>query len=97
MVAQAQPLRLFYFPSPQSLRPPAVGFQPKPGLSALGSACGSTLSRPTARPAALAFLPLALSLNHLFIKLNLTAAAAAVAADIAIAAAAGAAIAIAFG
>lgn len=91
-------MRLFYFPSIQSQQPPAVGFQPKPGLSALGSAFGVwPAARPAARPAALAFSPAALSLNHLFIKLNLTAAAAAVAAAIATAAAAGAAIAIAFG
>ena len=58
----------------------------RPELST--SACG---------PCLLAFLPSALSLNHLFIKLNLTVAAAAVAAAILTAAAAGAAIAIAFG
>lgn len=90
-VAKVQPLRLFYFPSPSpsAYRPLASAYGLRPPVSAWAFNLGL-------RP--LAFLPSALSLNHLFIKLNLTAAAAVVAAaDIAIAAAAGAAIAIAFG
>lgn len=89
-VASAQPLRLFYFPSPSpsAYRPLASAYGLRPPVSAWAFNLGL-------RP--LALLPSALSLNHLFIKLNLTVAAAAVAAAILTAAAAGAAIAIAFG
>ena len=86
-VASAQPLRLFYFPTPSAWAS-RLGLWPS-------TSCLGLSFQP--RPAALAFLPSALSLNHLFIKLNLTVAAAAVAAAILTAAAAGAAIAIAFG